>query len=351
VTVSIDARIISEAARSFPVSTSCIDGIPIKLIAALSHELITAMAAPLKIPIIAGGMPTDRQQMTARLIDQKKGSYRPIILCRTVYRLLGRIASQVTRAWERVAVCNMPFDNNVGRLPLDATNRAWLRQATGTIQGKHAVDLLIDLRKCFEHIDGTYCGRLSTGWGIRWTLQGFPSTPVLPTGELWAPTTGSHNIAGTVFMASRGIAGGSPFATTELKVYLVVVLQAIKQSSCLPSQPGQPSQAAVTHTHTLSARVFVDDVAISCTRGSELEVANLVLSTFGTLKGALTKVGLPIAEDKTELIATSELITKAFASYVKLPHNLPTCRKLGVDVTYAKLKHEQCPKLHVGMSG
>ncbi len=67
--------------------------------------------------IITGGLPQQLKHMTVKLIDKKAGGFRPIILYRSIYRLLGRILGIGMRAWERVALKDLPFDNNAGRQP------------------------------------------------------------------------------------------------------------------------------------------------------------------------------------------------------------------------------------------
>ncbi len=93
-------------------------------------------------------------------------------------------------------------------------------------------------------------------------------------------------------------------------------------------QPAKMQHAVMT------ASVFVDDFAISCSGPTELDVADQVINTFNALQHSLESIGLPIAEDKTELIATSSVIMKAVADQVSLTHTRSTCRKLGVDVAY-----------------
>ena len=146
---------------------------------------------------------------------------------------------------------------------------------------------------------------------------------------------GEHNLAGNTRKASRGIAAGSPFATTELNMYLTVALQAIKQSKVHPIRIHGKQQVKQQHT-TMTARVFVDDFATSSKGHTEIYVADQLVNTFNALQSELKNIGLPLAEDKTELIATSSIIMKAVVDQVSLSHTRSTCRKLGVDVTYRR---------------
>jgi hypothetical protein len=67
---------------------------------------------------------------------------------------------------------------------------------------------------------------------------------------------GRYDLCGKKVKASRGIAAGSPFATTELKVYLLTLAKAIK----------------ATHGPRLTLSIYVDDFSLAVRGESSAEV-------------------------------------------------------------------------------
>ena len=131
---------------------------------------------------------------------------------------------------------------------------------------------------------------------------------------------GSYQLAGSTSKASRGIAAGSPFATAELKVYLLSVVKDVQLSCTIPNQ--------------IPMSIFVDDFAITISGDKIEKVAEDIIEVYKCVSHSLGQIGLPIAHDKTELIATSDRIVELVNSVVKLSHKHMVCKKLGIDVSY-----------------
>ena len=81
---------------------------------------------------------------------------------------------------------------------------------------------------------------------------------------------GRFDLCGRKVRASRGIAAGSPFATTELKVYLWTLAKAIK----------------ATHGPGLTLSIYVDDFSLAVRGKNSTEVCNMAVDGYRhTVKG------------------------------------------------------------------
>ncbi len=123
--------------------------------------------------------------------------------------------------------------------------RSWIRQAIELTTGTATVaaDLLIDLRKCFEYLsrDLLWNACIDSGYPMhmaRISMQSYAWPRFI---------LGPYDYCGATVVGPRGIAAGSAFATTELKVYLFKLAKAIQ----LASGP------------TTCISIFVDDFSIS----------------------------------------------------------------------------------------
>ncbi len=141
---------------------------------------------------------------------------------------------------------------------------------------------------------------------------------------------GSYQLAGSTSKASRGIAAGSPFATAELKVYLLSVVKDVQLSCTIPNR--------------IPMSIFVDDFAITISGDNVEKVAEDIIEVYKCVSHSLGLTGLPIAHEKTELIATSDKIVELVNNEVKLSHKHMVCRKLGIDVSY-----QTCWSKHTNM--
>jgi hypothetical protein len=131
---------------------------------------------------------------------------------------------------------------------------------------------------------------------------------------------GQYDYCGKTVVASGDIAAGSPFATTELKVYLLRLARAL--------------QVASRPMATLS--IFVDDFSISTAQATEEEAAKVITSTYRLAVQGLKELELVVAPDKTELITSSDSLRALIRVVIPTVNLDNSCRKLGVDVNYRK---------------
>jgi ribonuclease HI len=308
---------IAHAASTFAFGTSCLDGIPIKCISLCTTSLLEALSLLYHISMFFAYYPPDMGSMVVKLIDKKDATFRPIVLFRSLYRLHGRLLAESTREWERHALANTPFANNQGRETLDSTFRCWVRQAIQLTTGSaaSAADILIDLRKCFEYLSRELLWKSCVD-------HGFPLHAVRLSMQTYAwprYILGAYDYVGKTVTAARGIAAGSPFATTELKVYLLKLARSIQ----IASGP------------KVSLSIFVDDFSISTAQTTDEQTAKVITDAYQlTIKG-LRDLDLIVAPDKTELVASSQEVRELIRIVIPTCNRDNHCRKLGVDVNYS----------------
>jgi hypothetical protein len=102
---------------------------------------------------------------------------------------------------------------------------------------------------------------------------------------------GQLDVAGTAVSATRGIAAGSAFATSELKLYLLPVLATAQQ---------RPWADKLVHN------VFVDDILMMSSHSSFEQCLDVAVAEYRALVADLHAVQLSVVSDKTDTIATSE---------------------------------------------
>ena len=272
-------KLIKETAKSFDWGTSCMDGIPIRCVGLLSDEMLEALSDLFQMATMFAHYPEEMETMAVKLLGKKDGTFRPIILFRSLFRLHGRLLASRTRGWEKHNLADEPFGNNQGKEALDSVYRACIRQAIGLSGGvfNEAADVLIDLRKCFEHLSRELlweaCDRHGYPMHVaRMSIASYGWPRFL---------LGRYDLCGKKVRALRGIAAGSPFATTELKVYLLTLAKAIK----------------ATHGPGLTLSIYVDDFSLAVRGKDTTEVCHTAVNAYRQTVQELGKLELDIAGD------------------------------------------------------
>ncbi len=262
------------------------------------------------------------------LIPKSDGGLRPIALFRTAYRIYAKAHARRVRDWaSRLpdAQCN----NSKGRWVGDSTWRAQIRVATRPNQ-KHHIELLLDVKKAFEHVRRGSVAREAK-------LQDYPLVPLLAslTSYAWPRYIGLDGLLAEPIVARIGIAAGSAFATFELWCLLRNAINSL--------QIAFPRSTICIHVDDLCLTV-VEDTA-------EYEL----IEAKGIIDRAICefteKEGLPFADDKTLVIASTFALVKT-ASRVILPSATAAAsvRRLGVDYSLARAqpRRKQLLAVHRG---
>ena len=246
------------------------------------------------------------------LISKPCGGLRPITLFRAVFRLYSRARAKHVQQWAKEHLNHHAVNPASGRQVLDATWRLMARQQASTkTNGKCAGDLLWDHRKAFE------CANRAMLWATAKRHQ-YPLDILRMSLSSYA--WGRHLVMGELttkqILPKRGIAAGSAFATVELSLYLwdLIVEHAVQHPSI-----------------TLS--IHVDDFSQSTPAQGTEEVADKLVASALTLHAKLNELGMPLADDKCQLITTHPLIAKGTIQGLgSLAGELSdTVKRLGVD--------------------
>ena len=208
---------LRKAALSFKGKTSCPDGwLPSKL-GWLSEQALQVLASILSIAERFGALPGPQGSILVRLLAKEGGGCRPIGLYRALYRVLGQTRKGLAQQWEGLYANGALFNMGAKRCVGDGLFRATIWNGLANKEGRHSMELLWDVAKCFEHVR----------WGILQDLGKESSYPACLLRMSLASCAFPRWLLGEVGMVSgplkpqRGILAGSSFAVFELKAYMV----------------------------------------------------------------------------------------------------------------------------------
>ena len=91
---------IKKAASSFGKGTSNYEGLPPKYIAIMSDQLVESLATLLHAVEYAGKYPKEIEEIFVKLIPNKDGTTRPIVLFRSLARLMWKAMKPAVAKWE-----------------------------------------------------------------------------------------------------------------------------------------------------------------------------------------------------------------------------------------------------------
>ena len=304
---------LADAARSFKVFTSNVDGWHPRHVAILSPEAREALADVFYAQEAQGDVVTPQRSLQARLLKKPDGGRRPIGLFRGLFRVWSRARRWMTRRWQvrhaGDAVLNMAPHRHVG----DGTWRSLARNALTREDRAHSIEAQWDVTKCFENVGHEALIRLAVA------LQ-FPSAilRLSVASYRWSRSLiWDASIVMTELYATRGIVAGSGFATYELSAYTVVELRVIQAAA-----PG------------LTLSVHVDDVTLCATAKTKQEtVLAFSKGAAALVQGFEHELELPFSKPKAFLLATDEDLGNKAAHLLKdrAGQHTRVVRRLGYD--------------------
>jgi hypothetical protein len=173
------------------------------------------------------------------------------------------------------------------------------------------VDLLWDLRNAFENVSREKLWGFGKQFGypvdlLRMSISSYRWPRYLLMGNLISRPIGP----------GRGIGAGSAFATYELTLYLWSTI--LLHTSMHP---------------TVTLSIHVDDFGQSATGNDDAETASRLVASAKFIHEQLIELGMPLADDKAQLVATSAVLTKIVQTdlgTIAGPH-LDSVRRLGMD--------------------
>ena len=222
---ALTAAELRAAALTFPPFTGVgADNIAPRALARLSDELLVALGLLLVFVERVGRWPACLHLVLIVLLAKPDGGRRPIGLFPTVIRVWMRARSSIARQWE-LDHARPGVYGGAGR---GAQRAAWqiaMRAEASACDGMHYAQALLDLVKAFETIPHHRIVEAAIRHGYcLWTLRLSLAAYCLPR------VLGIDGAFSRTVLAVLGITAGSGFATTELRVLLLDVIDAASRA-------------------------------------------------------------------------------------------------------------------------
>jgi hypothetical protein len=202
----------------------------------------------------------------------------------------------------------------------DGVWRSRVRAFIASQLGRHTGEVLLDLSKAYENVAWHHLQAAAVAHEfplplVRLAIQsyGWPRNVVL---------TGDYAVE--AIQPSQGIIAGSSFATFEIDLLIMGVL-------------AETFKRWETSAFRVHLTVQVDDISVEV-EDSAAVVGEVLPDITNDLTEALsTRLGLPIAGQKTVVIASRQDIAKRVAAAIgRRQAAAATTRRLGVDHTYGR---------------
>jgi len=338
---------IKQAAGTFPVGTGLgADNVAPRAYARLSVQLLRALCAIMMALELNGSWPTLVQLVIIVLLPKPDGGRRPIGLFVSLIRVWARARSIAARAWEAAN----PRPGLYGSAGMGAQRAAWqdaFAAESATLKGETFSHSLLDLVKAFEAVQHWTLVRAAhkhgyNVWLLRLSLQAYRIRRTICVEACFSRCV----------TATRGITAGSCFATSELRLLLLDIIddtftiwKTIEFSlyvddATLSASGSQVYAAAVVAGATdFVVRRLEEDLKLevsttkSIAAASKFSVAELTayFSVTGKYKPARAAkmLGTPSGGGKRRSVKHSTVRIRKFA---KRTRRIKTLRKLGVKV-------------------
>ena len=259
---------------------------------------------------IIGAWPTVFTDVFIALLPKSSGGFRPIGIFPTLIRVWFRLRAPVIRAWER-AHERPYFFAGCGK---GADVALWLQAAhleSVALAKRASAASLVDLVKAFERV--SHVALLDAA--LRWDYPIWILRLSLAAYRL-ARRISINGILSGALLALRGITAGSVFATTELRLLLLVALDDV--AAAFPELP---------------LHVYVDDMFLAVV-GAPRHVCRVLTDATVLLVKGLTAALLEVSHTKSEGVASSPGLCRDLEhSMRKLGMKFSTsCKSLGGDV-------------------
>ena len=119
----------------------------------MSDQLVGPLATLLHAVEFAGKYPKEIEEIFVKLIPKKDGTTRPIVLFRSLTRLMGKARKPGVAKWGQDFASGAIFNNSGGRRIADGIWRLAWRNYLELGEHKHAAEIMWDLKKAFETLD------------------------------------------------------------------------------------------------------------------------------------------------------------------------------------------------------
>ncbi|HUU60977.1 MAG TPA: reverse transcriptase domain-containing protein, partial [Acidimicrobiia bacterium] len=270
---------VDRACRSFACGTGLgWDALHPRALLRCSDDLISLLIQIMLLCEASGEWPAAVALVVIVLLPKPDGGFRPIGLLPLLPRLWMRARREVATEWERVNKRPYLYAGEA----MGAHVAVWKQAARAELAAVVGTDyalVLLDLVKAFERVPHDVVLREAKKlgypmWLLRLSFATYRLGRVLRVG----------NVVSTVVVAARGITAGSGFATTELRIMMIDIVD-----------------AALKVYPTVSPTLYVDDLGMESCGGPAHILRNLV--------GFVTMVCRRLVEDRLELSKTKCKLT------------------------------------------
>ena len=299
---------ISLAANSFPMGTGLgADNISPRAISRLSAAAILALATIFMAFETNGSWCEALNLVLIVLLPKSDGGLRPIGLFPTVIRIWFRSRIGLARAWEH-SHCVPGVFGGVGSSAQHAAWQAAFVAESAALSSLDHVQGLLDLVKAFETVPHFILVLAARAKGypiviIRLSLAAYRLKR----------TVGIDGVYSRTIVATRGITAGSGFATSELKVLLQDLMEALH----------------LNWAGIIVVKLFVDDLTLSAIGLPQVVVRNMIRVLDFVIHHLEVLLRMLVSDTKSKVLSGRPHLAAAVAEGIQ-------SKKVGV-TTHAKL--------------
>ena len=276
---------------TFKPTTTKVDGWHPRQFAGLSDDALATLADLFWAYEAHGLWTTQQSDLIVTLLAKATGGKRPILFFRSAYRLWGRWAQARVKTWAVDALQHYALNNQAGRRPGDAIWRNQVRAQMAEDTGLSFGEVFWDMAKAFDRVPREQLLRIALA-------RGYPPS-ILRLSLLsyeWARRIVNGPLVAAPISPTRGIGPGSPFATFELSVALVPMLELL-DAQC-PSVP---------------ATLHVDDLLLQTAHATERAAQQALLTAADIAQRHIeSTLGMELDRDgKAVVLASSRALHDA----------------------------------------
>ena len=198
-----------------------------------------------------------------------------------------------------------------GRQTLDAVWRTQLLSGLEATKDRQAVEVMWDIRKCYENVNHAALADEAR-------IQGYPMSLLrlsLSSYRWKRQVVGMGGLLADPVYPAAGIVAGSSMATYEIALYMQRKLGDILAES------------------SATFSLHIDDLSVGVTGASVTEVIGVLAPVLASVRCALMELGLPVAEAKSQVLCSSLAMEQEMLRHLgKWAGKVAdTARRLGVD--------------------
>ena len=307
--MSVD--MIIRASKSCCRKTVGLGGLHPRHIALLPRRAIEALLLILHRAECLGRLPSQMLDTFIALLPKTSGGSRPIGLFPTLYRVWSKARSHLAKQWERAHTQGIGFAASRNASATDVVWRHSFLAESARNTGEHFCCILWDLKKCYETINHKMLLDAAA-------YHGYPISLLrMSLGAYQAPRRLlMHGLVSRQIVPRRGIVAASSFATTELRLYLLALVQ----------------RHNAVH-NLVRINIYIDDISFDCTASNKHDVVEPIVCAASDFASDLCDRQLQLANDKAAVLSNHSDTARLVRAYLndKAGPVVSQVRSLGID--------------------